>query len=139
MERLVLPTVIEPVITPTGLEQRPAPYCLAGTRRHLARLGTRAPPGRRRDPHARGGESQTPSLDERPFDQVRAVAEVIAGSPASLSADDITARFISRGPWKKRVPPLLDILIALGRATEKDGRYRARGKKHAMPDCLAAD
>lgn len=64
---------------------------------------------------------------KNPLDQVRAVAEVIAASPTPLSADDITALFSSRGPWKKRVPPLLAILVALGRANERDGRFLARG------------
>lgn len=34
-------------------------------------------------------------------------------------------RFTARGPWKKRLPPLLDMLVVLGRATPMDnGRYR---------------
>jgi hypothetical protein len=61
-----------------------------------------------------------------PLDQVRAVADVLTASPAPLAVDDITARFTSRGPWKKRVEPLLDMLVALGRASERGGRYRAR-------------
>lgn len=32
-------------------------------------------------------------------------------------------RFTSRGPWKKRLPQLLDMLVALGRAAEQGGRY----------------
>jgi hypothetical protein len=59
-----------------------------------------------------------------PIDQVRAVADALGTIP--LTVDDITARFTSRGPWKKRVAPLLEMLVALGRASEKDGRYRAR-------------
>jgi hypothetical protein len=61
-----------------------------------------------------------------PIDQVRAVADALGASPAWLAVHDITARFSSRGPWKKRVGPLLEMLVALGRASEKDGRYRAR-------------
>jgi len=61
-----------------------------------------------------------------PIDQVRAVAEVLAASTTPLAVDDITACFTSRGAWKKRVEPLLDMLVALGRASEQDGRYRAR-------------
>jgi hypothetical protein len=57
--------------------------------------------------------------------QVRAVADALTASAAPLSVDDITARFKARGPWKKRVPALLDMLVALGRAHEDDGRYRA--------------
>ena len=59
-------------------------------------------------------------------DQVRAVAELLAASPMPLSLDDIGRRFTARGPWKKRLPQLLDMLTALGRASEDGGRYRAR-------------
>jgi hypothetical protein len=57
--------------------------------------------------------------------QVRAVADALTASAAPLSVDDITARFKARGPWKRRVPALLEMLVALGRAQETDGRYRA--------------
>jgi hypothetical protein len=57
--------------------------------------------------------------------QVRAVADALTASAMPLSVDDITARFKVRGPWKKRVPALLDMLVALGRAQAEDGRYRA--------------
>ncbi|MGH8216797.1 MAG: hypothetical protein ACREPZ_14040, partial [Rhodanobacteraceae bacterium] len=57
--------------------------------------------------------------------QVRAVADTLATSPAALSVEDITSQFTARGSWKKRVPALLDMLVALGRAQERDGRYRA--------------
>jgi len=58
-------------------------------------------------------------------DQVRAVAEALAGSAAPLSIDEIAARFSGRGPWKKRLPSLLDMLVALGRAREREERYSA--------------
>jgi hypothetical protein len=61
-----------------------------------------------------------------PVDQVRAVADLLVSSRTSLTVDDITARFSSRGPWKRRVGPLLEMLVALGRATEREGRYIAR-------------
>jgi len=44
-------------------------------------------------------------------------------APTPLSVDDIAIRFTARGPWKKRLPQLLDMLVALGRAREQDGRY----------------
>lgn len=56
-------------------------------------------------------------------DQVRAVADILAASSQPLSIDDIAARFTSRGSWKKRLPPLLEMLVALGRAREKGRRY----------------
>ena len=58
-------------------------------------------------------------------DQVRAVAYILAASPLPLTIDDIAARFTSRGAWKKRLPPLLEMLVALGRAQDKQGRYLA--------------
>ena len=58
-------------------------------------------------------------------DQVRAVAEVLATNHGSLSPDEIAARFTARGPWKKRLPKLLEMLVALGRAQETDGRFAA--------------
>jgi hypothetical protein len=58
-------------------------------------------------------------------DQVRAVAEVLAASPVPLRIDEIAARFTGRGPWKKRLPQLAAMLVALGRAREQDGRYEA--------------
>jgi hypothetical protein len=57
--------------------------------------------------------------------QVRAVADVLSASPVALSLDDIAARFTARGPWKKRLPQLLEMLVAMGRAHEAEGRYRA--------------
>ena len=57
--------------------------------------------------------------------QVRAVAEALAASAAPLSVDELAARFSARGPWKKRLPQLLDMLVALGRAQAKDDRYSA--------------
>ena len=53
-----------------------------------------------------------PTLPE----QVRAVAAVLAASPAPLTLPAIEARFKGRGPWKKSLPTLLQTLEALGRA-----------------------
>ncbi|HEV2538369.1 MAG TPA: DNA methyltransferase [Frateuria sp.] len=55
--------------------------------------------------------------------QVRAVADTLTASAVPLSVDDIAARFTARGPWKKRLPQLLDMLVALGRARVSDDRY----------------
>jgi hypothetical protein len=60
------------------------------------------------------------------IEQVRAVADLLAASPIPLSLDEIADRFTGRGPWKKRLPQLLEMLIALGRAHVSDqGRYAA--------------
>ena len=59
-------------------------------------------------------------------DQVRAVADLLAASPAPLWLHEIGNRFTARGPWKKRLPQLLDMLVALGRADLRDdGSYGA--------------
>ncbi len=57
--------------------------------------------------------------------QVRAVAQAIATSAAGLSLAEIEARFSARGPWKRRLPIVLDTLAAVGRVREHEGRYRA--------------
>lgn len=58
-----------------------------------------------------------------PVAQVRAVADALAESPVPLSVDDIAARFKSRGKWKARVPQLLDMLVAVGRAQVENDHY----------------
>lgn len=58
-------------------------------------------------------------------DQVRAVADALTASPTPLTLDDLAARFTARGPWKKRLPQLLDMLVVLGRARESGGQYIA--------------
>jgi hypothetical protein len=61
-------------------------------------------------------------------EQVRAVADVLTATATPLSVDDIAARFNGRGPWKRRLPQLLDMLVALGRAQERDGTYSRDGR-----------
>ncbi len=48
-------------------------------------------------------------------EQVAAVARVLAASPIPLSETDLAARFTGKGPWKKRLPQIIDTLEALGR------------------------
>jgi len=57
--------------------------------------------------------------------QMRAVADALAASPAALSEADIAARFAGRGPWKRRLPQIIDTLVALGRARRAGNRVRA--------------
>ena len=54
--------------------------------------------------------------------QVRAVADALTESPLPQSLNELAARFSGRGRWKKRLPQLLEMLVALGRATERDNR-----------------
>jgi len=56
-------------------------------------------------------------------EQVAAVARVLATSPIPLSEAAIAARFSGKGAWKKRLLPLLETLVALGRARLVDGVY----------------
>jgi hypothetical protein len=57
-------------------------------------------------------------------EQVAAVARVLAETRAPLAEADLAARFTGKGPWKKRLPQLLDTLVALGRARMlEDGRW----------------
>jgi hypothetical protein len=58
-----------------------------------------------------------PSLPE----QVRAVADQL--SPIPLDEPALAARFTGKGPWKKRLPEILAMLEALGRAKRSDGGW----------------
>jgi hypothetical protein len=53
-------------------------------------------------------------------EQVRAVALLLASSPAPLPLAAIEASFKGKGPWKKGLPRLLETLEALGRARRVD-------------------
>lgn len=58
-----------------------------------------------------------------PVEQVRAVADALAAAPGGLALADLETRFSSRGPWKRRLPTLLGMLVAVGRLRERDGRF----------------
>ena len=58
-------------------------------------------------------------------DQIRAVAQVLASARAPLPEPAVAARFTGRGPWKRRLPQLLDTLVAVGRARPTDAGYVA--------------
>ncbi len=59
-------------------------------------------------------------------EQVTAIAQTLADSPTPLSDSEIAGRFTGKGPWKKRLPQLLETLVALGRARmSNDGRFGA--------------
>ena len=53
-------------------------------------------------------------------EQVRAVAEALARSPAPLTLPALEAQFKGRGQWKRALPTLLQTLEALGRAQVVD-------------------
>jgi hypothetical protein len=48
-------------------------------------------------------------------EQIKALADTLATSPAALSQADIEARFQARGRWRERLPTVLATLEALGR------------------------
>ena len=48
---------------------------------------------------------------------------MLAEARAPLAEADLAARFTGKGPWKKRLPQLLDTLVALGRARQSDGGW----------------
>jgi len=70
-----------------------------------------------------------PAADRQPWpatlpEQVAAVARVLAEAPAPLDEAALAARFTGKGPWKKRLPQLLETLVALGRARQVEpGRW----------------
>lgn len=78
------------------------------------------------------GEAPAPAptkAEKRPWpatlpEQVAAIAQALADSPLPLDEAAIAERFTGKGPWKKRLPQLLETLVALGRARmSKDGRF----------------
>lgn len=59
-------------------------------------------------------------------EQVRGVAAVLAASSSPQTVDEIAAHFTGRGKWRERLPQIVDMLAALGRArVVGDGRYVA--------------
>jgi hypothetical protein len=62
-----------------------------------------------------------PSLPE----QMAAVAQALAEAGTPLSEPDLAARFTGKGPWKKRLPEILQTLVALGRARQIGGQWNS--------------
>ncbi|MEO8296956.1 MAG: DNA methyltransferase [Burkholderiales bacterium] len=58
-------------------------------------------------------------------EQMRAVADTLAATPAPLPEAALAERFTGRGPWKKRLPQILQTLEALGRARAGADGWRA--------------
>ena len=103
----------------------------------------------RRKPHARSFGINKPSLGTSPNtkttprrhieavlgrrsqpwpaalpEQVRAVAQVLAGHAGALPVAEIETRFKGRGPWKRSLPRILETLEALGRARREGAAWR---------------
>ena len=57
-------------------------------------------------------------------EQVAAVSQALTLAQTPLALDQLAERFAGKGPWKKRLPQLLDTLAVLGKAREvEDGRW----------------
>jgi hypothetical protein len=56
-------------------------------------------------------------------EQMAAVAQALATAGTPLSEPDIAARFSGKGPWKKRLPEILQTLVALGRARQQEDHW----------------
>ncbi len=58
-------------------------------------------------------------------EQARAVADALVAARSPLSHDELAARFTGKGAWKKRLPAMLDTLVALGRARDTGSGFVA--------------
>ena len=56
-------------------------------------------------------------------EQMRGVAGVLTASARPIPVDVIEAAFTGRGPWKRRIPQILEALAALGRARVVNGLW----------------
>ena len=57
--------------------------------------------------------------------QARAVADALVAARCPLTHDELAARFSGKGAWKKRLPPLLETLVAVGRARDTGAGFVA--------------
>jgi len=53
--------------------------------------------------------------------QTRLLADTLAASPVPLTLAQLAERFTGRGPWKKSLPTLLEVLESIGRAQRVEG------------------
>jgi len=58
-------------------------------------------------------------------EQARAVADALVAARCPLTHDELAARFSGKGAWKKRLPPLLETLVAVGRARDTGAGFVA--------------
>ena len=76
------------------------------------------------------GRAAKPDLapPQRPWpntlpEQMRGVAGVLTANARPIALEVIEATFTGRGPWKRRIPQILDALAALGRARVVNGLW----------------
>jgi hypothetical protein len=77
-------------------------------------------------PQAPGRPAPAAPADKHPWpptlpEQVRAVADALTATPQDEAA--LATRFTGKGPWKKRLPEILAMLAALGRAKQSGGGW----------------
>ena len=51
------------------------------------------------------------------------MADLLTSTARPIGVDVIAAAFAGRGPWKRRIPQILDALAALGRARTVNGLW----------------
>jgi hypothetical protein len=58
-------------------------------------------------------------------EQIKAVADILSAAPSALDLEAIAAQFKGRGPWRQRLPMILETLVVIGRARRVDnvGRW----------------
>mgnify|MGYP001001539017 CR=1 FL=1 len=125
----------QPVLTSAAVqvwpEHLPPPRAIASLRKVIARLEALDADPDGEKPLSKPEQTKPQQLPWPATlpEQVRAVAAVLAASPAPLTLPAIESRFKGRGPWKKSLPTLLQTLEALGRAqaVATDGEVAWRG------------
>jgi hypothetical protein len=75
-----------------------------------------------RKPAAAAASVKRPWSNTLP-EQMRGVAGVLTASARPIGLDAIEATFTGRGPWKRRIPQILEALAALGRARVANGLW----------------
>ena len=78
--------------------------------------------GSETQPAAKAGKQPWPKALP---DQVRQVADLIAAARGPMSLDAIADHFTGKGPWKRRLPQIIDTLEALGRARRVGNNFLA--------------
>ncbi|MBK8742166.1 MAG: hypothetical protein IPM02_22880 [Betaproteobacteria bacterium] len=68
--------------------------------------------------------------------QVKAVGEVLVATRVPLSDDAIAAYFTGRGPWKRRLPQIIETLVAVGRARRRKDGFVVMAVVGAHPEKL---
>lgn len=72
-------------------------------------------------------EATTVLVEKRPWpaglpDQLAAVLAVVADARSPIDEAALVDRFTGRGPWKRRMPTIVETLVAVGRVRRHEGR-----------------